>query len=259
MGDSGRYLINSVLRAARVLEAFSFDRPAYTNVELSKKLGLNKSTMTRLLYSLEKAGFLSRNGKTAEYRLTHRVLPLAAVYLDQLSLHSEAQPLLAELADLTGETVHLAVLDDFEMLYIDKVESPQSIGMKSSVGKRVPAYCTAVGKIMLSHMEQAELDNYLSAVEFIAHTPNTIVDPERLRDHLDLVRRQGFALDDVEHEDEVKCVAGSVRDATGKVAASISVSAPLFRIGRPGEMEKNIDAVMKIGLKLSRRLGYLGD
>ncbi len=257
MGDSERYLINSVLRAGKILEAFSFDRPAYTNIELSKKLGLNKSTMTRLLYSLEKAGFIARDKKTAEYRLTHRLLPIAAVYLNQLSLHTEAKPLLDELSARTGETVHLSVLDGFQVLYIDKVESPQSLGMKSTVGRRVPAYCTGVGKVLLAYLSEARLDEFLATVELVPWTENTIVDPDRLKEHLAQVRRQGYGVDDVEHEYEVKCVAGPVWDGGGEVVASVSVSAPRFRIDRPGEFEKAKTAVMDIGIKLSRRLGYV--
>ncbi len=252
-----RYLINSVLRASQVLEAFSFEKPSYTNAELSKELGLNKSTLTRLLYSLVKVGFLVREAKTGEYRLTHRLYRIASVYLSQLSLHTEARTLLSELSATTGETVHLAMLDEFDVLYIDKIESPRSIGMQSRVGKRVPAYCTAVGKVLLAGLNGARLTDYLNTVELTPHTPKTITDPEALREHLHLVREQGYAVDDVEHEAEVKCVAAPVRDATGEVVAGISVSAPLFRANHPHVVAELVSAVTVTAKKLSGRLGYL--
>ena len=143
--QSDRYLINSVLRATQILDSFSFEKPTYTNTELSKKLRLNKSSVTRLLYSLERTGFLERNGKTGEYRLTHRLFRIGSVYINQVSLHREAMPLLSELAASCRETVHLAILNEFEVFYLDKVESSQSIGMMSRVGNRSPAYCTGVG------------------------------------------------------------------------------------------------------------------
>ncbi|MBW1712255.1 MAG: IclR family transcriptional regulator [Deltaproteobacteria bacterium] len=254
-----RYLINSVLRAAQILESFSFEKTSYTNTELSKKLGLNKSTLTRLLCSLEKSKFLMRDSKTGEYRLTHKLYGIASVYLSQLSLHNEAMPLLSDLAHWSGETVHLAVLDEFDVLYIDKIESPQSIGMKSRIGMRVPAYCTAVGKILLAHLEEDRLEALLRSAELKAHTPKTITDPQELKGHLSQIRKQGYAVDNSEHETEVKCVAAPVRDNTGLVVAAISISAPVFRMTKEKTVKASIAAVMETASKISGRLGFLAN
>ena len=256
--QSDRYLINSVPRAAQILDSFSFEKPTYTNTELSKKLRLNKSSVTRLLYSLERTGFLERNGKTGEYRLTHRLFRIGSVYINQVSLHREAMPLLSELAASCRETVHLAILNEFEVFYLDKVESSQSIGMMSRVGNRSPAYCTGVGKVVLAHRNEENLEAFFRSVELKQYTPNTITDPSDLRLHLRKIREQGYAIDDSEHEIEVKCVAAPIRDRAEGVVAGISVSGPIFRM-TPERIESElIAAVKETAHKISTRLGYLG-
>ncbi len=255
--DRDRYLINSVLRTARILEAFSFEKPAYTNSELSKKLHLNKSTVTRLLCSLEKAGFLQRETKTNEYRLTHRLFRIGSVYISQVDLHSEAMPLLSELASSCKETVHLAVLNEFEVFYLDKVESSQSIGMMSRVGNKSPAYCTGVGKVMLAHLSEDDLEKFFRSIDLKRHTPNTITDPVKLQRQLNRIRELGYAIDNAEHESEVKCVAAGIRDNSNEVVAGISVSGPVFRMSADRMKNELIPAVKQTARMISRRLGYL--
>ncbi len=252
-----RYLINSVLRAAQILESFSFDKPTYTNAELSKKLHLNKSTVTRLLSSLEKAGFLERESKTGEYRLTHRLFRIGSVYINQVSLHKEAMPLLSDLASSCRETVHLAILNEFEVFYLDKIESSMSIGMMSRAGNRSPAYCTGVGKAMLAHLDDEQIEAFLRSVELRRYTANTITDPSDLKLHLQKIREQEYAIDDSEHEDDVKCVAAPIRDRTGGVVAAISVSGPVFRMTSERIEGELISAVKETAYTISKRLGYM--
>jgi DNA-binding IclR family transcriptional regulator len=218
------YLINSVLRAAQILESFSFHKSAYTNSELSKVLGLNRSTVTRLLYSLERAGFVERNGKTREYRLTHRLFRIGSVYINQVSLHTEAMPLLLNLASWCKETVHLAVLNDGEVFYLDKVESPQSIGMRSRIGNKSPAYATGVGKVMLAYLDEGILEAYLKSTKLKAYTAKTIA-----------------------------------HSVNGDVIAGISISGPVFRINQKEVETKFINAVRETANAISNRLGYLGE
>jgi DNA-binding IclR family transcriptional regulator len=252
------YLINSVLRATQILESFSLDDPTYTNSQLSKKLGLNKSSVTRLLYSLEEAGFLRRDLKTGEYSLTHRLFRIGSVYINQIGFRTEAKPLLSELASSFKETAHLAVLNDFEVFYIDKVESFQSIRMMSRVGSKSPAYCTGVGKALLAHLPAKELEHFFHSVKFKRYTPNTITDPEELKLHLKRIREQGYSIDDSEHEADIKCVGAPLRDADGNVIAGISMSVPGFRMTRERMENELIPAVKRTATRISNRLGYMG-
>ena len=252
-----RYLINSVLRAAQILESFSQDKFHYTNSELAAKLGLNKSTVTRLLYSLEKAGFLVRDPKTREYGLTHRLFRIGNIYINQVDLHKEAMPLLNQLMLSCKETVHLAILHGFEVFYLHKVEGPQSIRMASSVRNTAPSYCTGVGKALIAYLEKDDLDRFLKTFSLKRYTPNTISDPDALRLELERIRARGYAIDDSEHEHDVKCVAAPVRDRHGDVIAAISMAAPSFRMVREKIEAEFIPAVTQTAKEISKRLGYM--
>ena len=254
---SSPYTINSVLRAAKLLECFSLEKPALTNSQLAKMLGLHKSTITRLVYSLVEAGFLRRDPKTGEYSLTYRLFRIGSVYINQIGFRSEARPLLAELAASIQETVHLAVLNDFEVFYIDKVEGAQSVGMMSRIGNKSPAYCTGVGKILLAFLDGNDLERYLRTVELKRFTPNTIINPEELKLHLQRIRRQGYTIDDSEHEADIKCVAAPLYDTSGKVVASISIAGPGFRINRQRIEKELLPAVVGTARNISERLGYM--
>lgn len=251
------YLINSVLRAAKLLECFSLGKPALTNSQLAKMLGLHKSTITRLVYSLEEAGFLRKDQKTGEFSLTYRLFRIGSVYINQIGFRTEARPLLSELASTFQETVHLAVLNDFEVFYIDKVEGTQSVGMMSRIGNKSPAYCTGVGKVLLSYLSEDDLDRYLRTVELKRYTPNTISNPEELKLHLQRIRRQGYTMDDSEHEADIKCVAAPLHDDSGNVVASISIAGPGFRMNRERMEEEILPGVVQTARNISARLGYI--
>jgi IclR family KDG regulon transcriptional repressor len=165
---------------------------------------------------------------------------------------------MSDLAQLTGETVYLGVLDQGQVLYLDKIDSPHSIGMRSRLGVRAPAYCTAMGKVLLTGLEKVELEDYLAGTKLAPCTANTITDPEALKMHLDQIRQLGYGVDEVEHEDGVKCIAAPIRDASGRMAGAISVSAPSFRLSLEKE-EVVIKAVMASARQLSGQLGFVED
>ena len=253
-----RYLMNSVLRATEILKSYKREKTAFTNSELAKNLGLNRSTVTRLLHSLEKAGFLKRDEKTREYSLAYWVYRIGNVYISQIDLHKEAMPFLVQLSQSCKEAVHLAIFRELQVFYLDKVEGPQPVRIASAIGDTNPAYCTGVGKVLLAHLKEEELDAYLQTVDLKRFTPNTICDPEDLKQHLKQIVERGYAIDDCEHEGEVRCVAAPLRDITGQVIASISLSGPEFRIVREKIEEEFIPAVKETAAKISRRLGYTG-
>lgn len=254
---SDRYLINSVLRAAQILESFTLEKTSYTNAELSKKLGLNKSSMTRLLYTLEKAGFLEKNPSTGGHSLTIKLFRIGSVYISQVNLHKEALPHLSELAIKYMETVHLAVLHDYEVFYIDRVQSSQSIRMKSLVGSKLPAHCTAIGKVLLANLEEKALDNFLQSFDLKRYTTNTITDPTGLKMHLKGIKDQGYCIDNMEYESEIRSVAAPVMDHTGEVVAGISLAGPFFRMKGAKRMKGIISSVRETAELISVRLGYL--
>ena len=252
------YVINSVLRAAQILECFSTEKPSYTNAELAKRLDLNKSTITRLLCSLEKAGFVERNPKTKEFSLTYRLYQIGNVYISQSTLHNQAMPLLNQLANKCKETVHLGVLTEFQVFYLDKVEGQHPISMMSRIGMSFPAYCTALGKAMLAHMPRSTVDRYIKQTQFKRYTPNTICDPADFREELKRTVERGYSMDEYEHEADVKCIAAPIRDMTGEVVAAISVSGPSFRMVREKIETEIVSMLLQTARDISARLGYVG-
>jgi len=250
-----RYIIPAVVRALRILESFSLQKPTYTNAELSRKLGLNKSSVTRLLYSLEKARFIKRDQKTGEYRLTHKAYQVGRIYINQVNLHTESMPLLKELTAKCNETSHLAILDEMHVFYLDWVESTQSVSLMSVAGNKLPAYCTAIGKILLAYLDTNAISAYIRNIELSPHTANTITNPEKLQTHLEQIRAQGYAIDNSEFQAEVKSVAGPVMDESGSVVAGISIAGPVYRMHADILLKKIIPEVKKTARKISNRLG----
>ncbi len=257
-GKNDRYAVNSVLRAAQILQSFSLEKSTYTHSEISKTLGLNKAAVTRLLYSLEKAGLLEKDAETSRYGLTARLYQIGSVYINLTGIPQAARPALTELASTCNESSHLTVLHEWEVLYIDKVECSRPIRMMSYVGSKLPAYCTGTGKVLLAHLEEEELKTFLRRVKLKRCTPNTITTTAALRAELEKVRRSGHAVDNAENESEVMSVAAPVRDQNGKVVAAVSIAGPVYRMSEKGVMQKFAPAVIRAAEVISRRLGYPG-
>jgi DNA-binding IclR family transcriptional regulator len=184
---------------------------------------------------------------------------LGNLLLSQLDLRKEAEPLLRDLAERTKETVHMVFLDRDEIVYIDKVETdhnPSGLRMASRVGLRNPAHSCAVGKVLLSHFPEEEVDRVIKEKGLIKRTENTITDSKQLKEHLKLVRAQGYAVDDEENERGIRCVAAPIYNETGKAVAAISISVPAFRITKKMIQEIMKKEVMETASKISQRLGF---
>jgi len=203
-----------------ILEAFVHAGPELTLSDICARTRLTPSTAYRLVTTLVGLGYLTPNGRS-DYRLGSSVLRLAGAALSQLDLRQKATPALQRLRDETRETVHLATLDDRQIIYLDKIEGLYAIGMMGSrVGKAAPVHCTALGKVLIAMGDERQLERILGE-KLRPYTVRSITDPSTLRAHLEQVREQGYALDWGEYEAEVRCVAAPVRDHTGRVVAAI--------------------------------------
>ena len=254
-----KYLINSVLRATQILDTFSLEKTSFTHAELSKTLDINKAAVTRLLHTLEHAGFLEKDHSTGGYSLTVKLFRIGSVYLSKVDIHTAAMPHLTELAAQYKETAHLAVLNGYEAFFIDRVESGQSIRMKSLVGSKLPAYCTAIGKVLLAHQDNDFLNQFIKSVELKRYTSTTITDLKLLKKHLNKVKTQGYAIDDVEHEPELKSTAAPLKEHTGKVVAAISIAGPAYRMQDDKLFKKIIKSVVETADRISQKLGYISE
>lgn len=246
----------TVHKALRVLEALG-DGEARL-VDLSTRLGENKSTVLRLLSTLESHGLVQQDAQTKRYSLGLKVLQLASEALSNIDIRGAAQDVLYELNDLTGETVHLGIYDEPQVVYIDKRESTFPIRMYSRVGARAECYCTGVGKAIIAFLTDVELERYQRKVHFTQYTPNTITSLAALREEVQRIRARGYALDEQEHEEGVRCVAAPVFEFQGRVAGAVSVAAPAFRKSAE-EIEALAPVLVEAAGRISGNLGSGGD
>ena len=213
----------SALRTLRLLEYLGEAGPS-SLTSIAESLQLNKSTAHRFVSTLVETGYARQDPRTRSYSLTTRVLELGALILKRIEIREEVRPFLEETARMTAETAHLAVLEGLEIVYVDKVEGAQAVQMASRIGLRGACHSTALGKVLLSARPEEEWDRYLAERDLTARTRHTIVDPGELFDELRRVRKQGHAVDNVENEEGIRCVAAPIRDHTGEVVAAMSVS-----------------------------------
>lgn len=252
-----RQSVRSVAHVLDVLDYLDSCRDEAGVTEVGEALGMHKSTASRILSTMETRGYVSRNDITGKYSLGMRLLELSRTKLEQLDLRPRARPFLEELVRKTDETAHLAVLDQGRVVYIDKVDTPQTLMMRSRVGYRIAAHCTALGKAILAELPIGTVDSILADKGMTRFTPNTITDRAVLKEHLRRVQDQGFAIDDEEHEEGIRCAAAAVLDHAGRVAGAISVSGPTIRVSRQ-RVEEIGNLVRDASRRLSSSLGYSG-
>lgn len=247
-------LIRSIQQAFAVLEALAERGNGRGVTELAHKTGLAKSSVHAILKTLATMGYVQQDELTNRYLLGLRLFQLANAVPIVLDVRSAAAPYLEQLVEKYQETVHLVVLDEGEALYIDKRESPRSIHVVSQVGRKLPCHCTGVGKALLAHLPQEQVDAIIRK-GLPRFTARTITDPQRLYEELRLVRERGYAVDDEEIMDGLRCVAAPIRNYTGSVIAALSVSGPVSRmtLDRLPEIAQD---VMSAADQTSRRLGW---
>lgn len=252
--ESGRYRIQAIERAVAILNAFSAEEPELGVTDLADRLGLHKSTVHRFLVNLEAAGLVERDRHTARYRLGLRIFELGGLVLQQMNLWDEALPFLEGLVRDSGETGHLAVLDGGEAVYIEKVEARRALRIPSAIGRGYPAHATSLGKVLLAHLDGGAADALIAERGLDRCAPNTITDPEKLRAELDRVRQQGFAVDDEEYEEGLRCIGAPIIGHTGQVVAAIGIGGPVTRV-TPERVTELAALVMRAAGSLSRRMG----
>ena len=224
-------VLQGVERVLDVLEALG-DLGSATLGEVAKASGISKSAAHRLLRSLVERGYAAQDEASGRYRLGSGVLRLVAAGLDTVDLRSVARPALEALAASTGETVHLVVPEADGVVYVDKVESSQTVRMASRVGMRGELHSSACGKAILAHLPAGEVEAVARRGGLPARTRRTITDLAALRAELQRVRADGYAIDDEENELDVRCIGMAVLDAAGHPVGAVSVSAPAFRLSR---------------------------
>jgi len=218
-------------------------------------MGLHKSTVSRLMATLEEGGLLARNPETQRYRLGIELLGLAAQVASHTDVREIARPLLRQLASDCQESVNLVVLDGGQVVNLDQFVAPaRQVKNIGRVGRRMWAHCTAAGKVLLAHLPPEELDLALAG-ELEAFTPHTITDPDRLRQELSRIRAQGYAIVQEELEEGLNAAAAPIYDHTAKVTAAISVAGPAYRV-TPERFPELVSQLVTAAGQISERLGH---
>jgi IclR family KDG regulon transcriptional repressor len=253
-----RYSINSIIRASHILKCLSGGKTHFKISELARHLGLDRSTTYRILLSLERTGFVEKDEKAGTYSLGLAAFEIGNAYLRQKDLIQVCKPIMADLAQKVQETVHLAVLSDTEIVYVDKVDSPRSLGVMSKIGQRAPVYCTALGKTLLAFQPEDQQSRIIREIRLTPLTPRTITSKQKLVEELRGIRKQGYALDRREIEEDVECMGVPIRNHIGDVIAALSISGPKKKIGTPQE-KQYVSWVMEAAAMISSKMGYRGE
>ena len=252
--DADKRLLSSLQNALNILKSFTVESPLKGITDLSRELGLGKSTVHRLVTTLANEGFLVKDKETQKYRLGYALLSLSGVMTNTLDLYNESLPIVQNLVDKVNETAHVCILDGPMVLYLLKVECRQLVRFLTYAGRRNPLHATSSGKVLLAHQDQVFIDDYMKH-HLKKYTDYTITDPVRLSEILDAVRQRGYAVTREEMVEGVHSIAAPIRDYTGKVIAALTVVGPKQRFN-PARMEYLLPHVIETAQEISMQLGY---
>jgi DNA-binding IclR family transcriptional regulator len=244
----------TVARGFAILETVAAAPDGIGLAELAKQVGLHSSTTFHLVRTMLMLGYVRQDPETRRYAVGAKLLSLAARGVTDRDLIALGTPVLEQLAAETGENGYLAVPSGESVVMIARAQSQSLIQLVDRVGAVRPAYCTALGKIVLAGMTPAALEAYIAGNELRPRTPRTITDPDRLREEIARVRAEGVAYDDGEYDLELRCVAAPVRDLRGRLVGAIGVSGPVWRVTLQA-LPAATQAVQAAATALSRQLG----
>jgi DNA-binding IclR family transcriptional regulator len=247
-------MLQTIQKAGEVLALFDREHTEWGVREAATKLKIAKSSAHDLMSSLAQLGFLNRTEEN-RYRLGWRLVTLSETLLATTELRKEARPVMEELAARYQETIHLAVLDDTQAVYVDKLEGRQAVRVElTSLGARLYAHCSALGKVLLAYSSEEKVKHIIQTVGLPRFTDNTITEEEDLLQNLIKIRKQGYAYDMEEILLDLCCVGAPIYNYTGQVIAAISLSIPAYRFRR--SQIKYREAIVRTAKIISERLGY---
>jgi DNA-binding IclR family transcriptional regulator len=252
-GARDPYLLASLHRGLEVLDCFA-ERETWTLSDLAAHLNQNKATVFRVLHTLEGFGYLAKDAATGRYALGLRLQALGAAAMRNEQLRWQALPPLQDLAEATGETVHVGILHDGVVVTVQIVDGTHAVRMHSAVGKRSPAHASALGKVLMAMLPDAEVDAVVARHGLPRFTASTITTPQALRERLHRIRLEGYALDEEEIEHGLRCIAAPITDRSGRPSAAVAISAPASRM-EAARIAELIPRVKASAARISRMLG----
>ena len=244
----GPYQLHGLERAVAVLEVLSESEAPLSLADICRRMNLHKSTAHRALMVLERSALIERTPENC-FRLGLKLYELGNRAVEQMDLRARVYPFFRRLAMDVRETVHLGVLQKTSVVYLDKVEPNRRICMSSKIGSSNPVYCTSLGKAMLAFQPEETIAKIVSSIRFTRYTPKTISSREKLLEHLETVRRRGYAIDDEEIELGVRCIGAPIFNEDGWAIAAVSISGPTSRV-----TSKNVSAIAQRVLTCCREI-----
>jgi len=226
----------SLARGLEVIESFEGHTEGQTVAEIARITGLSRAAVRRLMITLERLGYAEYSGRV--YRLKTRVLKLGFSYLTSTSLPTIAQPILERVTELVHESSSLSILDGDEIVYLARSAAKRVMSIGLSVGSRLPAYCTSMGRVLLAALRDVELAAYLDRVELKALTPKTVTDKSSMLEIIQSVRAQDYALTDEELELGLRSIAVPVRNRQNRTVAAINVGVHAARVSTAEMIER---------------------
>lgn len=242
-----------LLKGLNVLEALALSEKSRGVTDLAEELGLAKSNVHRLLQTFAHRGYVRQDPESQRYSCTLKLWEYGALIAERVDVRQVSAEHLKRLADRTSETVHLSVLEGTEVLYVDKIDSPQPVRAYSRIGGRAPSYCVATGKAMLAYAAPAVIEEVTSKLE--RHTSRTIASRDDLLQELERVCEQGYALNRGEWRETVCGVAAPIFGSGRQLVAAVGISGPLERLG-PGVLRDYAPLVVECARAISRELGF---
>jgi len=256
--EKANYTIQSVSHAFDILESFTRTEDELGVTELSKRLGLHKNNIFRLLATLEHRGYIEQNKVTENYQLGAKTLQIGSIFIEQRECRRLARPILENLMAASGETTVVAVLRGNKVIYMDSVETDKTVRAVSRIGALLPAHCTAVGKVQLASLSSAEIVRLYPEQTLPALTERSIKTRDALLTELKRIVDKGYSLENEEAEADVRSIAVAVKDYSKQVIAAIGIAAPASRL-TDQRLEKNgiISLLEESGRALSMKLGFV--
>lgn len=253
--STGIYRVQVLERVFDIIDTLAEDSAELTVYDFSQRLHLHRSTVHRLLMVLQQREYVEKSSLTGKYRLGSKLLELGARAAARLDLPTVARPLLERLVRECGETAHMGILREGEVVSITNVESSRTLQVPSTVGQRSPVHCSSIGKCILAHLTEAEVDGIVATRGLRRYTAKTITGAGRLKAELRGVRETGYAVDDEEFEEGLRCIGAPVRDSSGDTIAALSIAGPTARLSEI-RMPVLARSVIEAAQDLSAALGY---
>lgn len=249
--------LQTINRAFQILDCFSLDQYSLGVREVARMSGLPVSVCGRVMSSLRDLGMLNQDSRTKEYVVGAKSLRWAEIYLANLDIRTVAFPYINELLLLSKETISLYILDGDERLCVERMESAQNVRIVARIGRRLPLYAGSAGKVLLAFLPIKRQNEIIEITEFVPFTKNTIIDVEKLRHDLELIRKQCFAFSDGEWVSDAAGIAAPIFDHHDDIVAALTISGPSNRFTASNK-KIHIRNILLFAEKISRDLGYIG-